>query len=1091
MVGALAMGATAGFSSAQQLERDFKNPPDATKPRCYWYWLDGHVTKEGITKDLEAMGRVGIGEAYIGAISGQSSMEPGPIKALTEPFWDVMAHAVREGGRLGVDIGVFNSPGWSQSGGPWVKPEQAMRHVVVPEMRLRGPQHFVGKLPQPDGIYQEVAVMGFPAPLGEDVASISSFDGTVAREPAMVTVTLPQAATARSLKVTPTGAVNVAARLEASEDGREFHLIRNFNIDRHNLAINVGPTPLAPVTIGFPETRAKVFRIVLASPSDIGEVRISAAACVDYLAEKSLEKVFQDPLPPFDFYSWPAQREPATKGYAVAPESILDLRKNVDATGSFTWDVPPGDWIVLRPCMVPTGTKNGPAAPEATGLEVDKMNRAALKTHFDAYIGELFSRLPPEERKAWKHVVADSYEMGPQNWTDGFAADFKVRFGYEPQRFLPVLTGRTVGSTDQSNRFLWDLRRFVADRVATEYVGGLRDLCHEKGLKMWLENYGHWGFPSEFLLYGGNADEISGEFWESGALGMVELRDASSAAHIYGRRQVFAEAWTGGPLFRSTPWSLKKRGDWAMCEGINQFVFHVNIHQPSDDRLPGVSAWFGTEFNRNNTWFEMSRTWIDYLRRCSFLLQEGLHVADVAYFIGEDAPKMAGIRKPELPAGYDYDYINADTLLHNARVEEDRLVLGDGMSYRLLVLPPLDTMRPETLEKIKSFVDAGLPVHGPLPTRSPSLQGYPECDQRVRELTAGLLSRVTNGGDLKEVLKLPPDLAGVPEGIIFTHRRSADADLYFLSNQTDGPVRFEPVFRVSGKVPELWHPDTGVIERPHCVAEDGVIRVPLHLDGGGSAFVVFRKQTALNIASKRTGNLEIHSASYEAVDGAGALDVTARLAEIMSDGRLELTVTNMVFGKDPAFQHFKQLRVDYTIDGKSASVTVPENQPLSLSSGVELAGPWNVEFGPRKLVFDHLMSWTEQTELDIKYHSGEAIYRTTFEKPAAPDHSVTLLDLGTVESLAEVTLNGHTFPVLWKPPYRIDVSAALRPGSNDLAVRVVNVWHNRLVGERLGIKDLGGADVWASTMPPFPPSEPLLPSGLIGPVRLPILQVKD
>ncbi|MEO5714245.1 MAG: glycosyl hydrolase [Luteolibacter sp.] len=1091
LTGAIALTAAVGSAAAQQLERDFKMPPDATKPRCYWYWLDGQVTKDGITKDLEAMRRVGIGEAYIGAISGQSHMEAGPVKALTEPFWDTMTHAVREGTRIGVDIGVFNSPGWSQSGGPWVRPDQAMRHVALAEMRLHGPQRFVGKLQQPEGFYQDVAVMGFSAPLGDDAQSVAAFDGTVVKEAAAVTITLPQTAVARSLKVTPSGAVNVSARLEASDDGEDFRVIRSFTIDRHNLAVNVGPTPLAPVTIGFSETKAKVFRIVLSSPADIGGLRISAAAGVDYVAEKSLEKAFQDPLPPFDFYSWPSQPEPATKGCAVAPEAILDLRKNLNADGSFTWDVPAGDWIVLRACMVPTGTKNSPAAPEATGLEVDKMSRPALKSHFDAYVGELLKRLSPADRKSWKHVVADSYEMGPQNWTDGFAAEFKKRYGYEPVRFLPVLTGRTVGSTDQSDRFLWDLRRFVADRVATEYVGGLRDLCHENGLKMWLENYGHWGFPSEFLLYGGNADEISGEFWESGALGMVELRDASSAAHIYGKRQVFAEAWTGGPLFRSTPWSLKKRGDWAMCEGINQFVFHVNVHQPSDDRLPGVSAWFGTEFNRHNTWFEMSKTWIDYLRRCSVLLQEGLHVADVAYFIGEDAPKMAGILRPALPAGYNYDYINADTLLRSAKVEDDQLVLPDGMIYRVLVLPPSETMRPETLEKIKSFVDAGLTVFGPLPTRSPSLQNYPECDKRVRDLSEGLNSRVKNGGNLMDVLKLPPDLAGVPDKVIFTHRRSADSDIYFLSNQNDAPVQLEPVFRNGDKVPELWHPDTGETERPSCVTEEGATRVPLHLDGGGSVFVVFRKETALNIVVKRTGSLEIRSATYEAVDGAGSLDVTARLASLVSDGRLELTVNNVVCGGDPALEHFKQLRVEYVTDGKPASATVAEGQALCLSSGVELSGPWSVGFGSLKADFDRLVSWSDRPEPQIKYHSGEAIYRTTFQRPDTSGKSVALLDLGTVESLAEVTLNGHTFPVIWKPPYRIDVTTALRPGSNELAIRVVNVWHNRLVGERLGVKDPGGPKIWASTLPDYSPTEPLLPSGLIGPVRLPILQVKD
>lgn len=545
-------------------------------------------------------------------------------------------------------------------------------------------------------------------------------------------------------------------------------------------------------------------------------------------------------------------------------------------------------------------------------------------------------------------------------------------------------------------------------------------------------------------------------------------------------------------MFVSTPWSLKKRGDWAMCEGINQFVFHVNIHQPWEDKKPGMSAWFGTEFNRHNTWFGMAGSWIDYLRRCSFLLQQGHHVADVAYFIGEDAPKMTGLRQPALPPGHDFDYINADVLLHGARVEQGRLVLTDGMGYRLLVLPPSETMRPETLEKIKSFVDDGLTVVGPLPVRSPSMQGYPACDTRVKELSDSLRGRVMNGGDLKEALKLPADLAGVDPGkILFTHRRSDDAEIYFLSNQDDAPAQLEPVFRVAGKVPELWHPDSGEFERPACVTSDGVTRVPLRLDARGSVFVVFREKSNLTVAAKKSGTLEIRSATYEAVDGSGSADATAKLAASVGDGRLDLIVNNDLVGKDPALQHVKQLRVDYIIDGKPASVTIPENQTLSLSSGTELTSSWNVELGSQKAVFEKLVSWPDRPEPDIKYHSGEATYRTTFQAPVASNNAVTLLDLGQVESMAEVTLNGHVYPVLWKPPYRLDVGAALRPGSNQLAVRVVNVWHNRLVGERLGVAGLGGSKVWDSNLPNYPPTEPLLPSGLIGPVRLATLHSGD
>ena len=850
------------------LARNFAQPPDATKPRCYWYWMDGQITKEGITRDLEAMKRVGIGEGYIGVISGQSGTPTkGGPKALTDEWWGFIEHAMREGTRLGVDIGLFNSPGWSQSGGPWVKSAQAMRYVVLPETRLHGPQHFEGKLPTPADEFQDVAVLAFPAPAGEGQQA-----KVTARTPTATTFEMAAPFTARSVTVQPVKAVNVTAELQASDDGRQYRTVKKFAIDRHNLEIGVGPVPLAPIVATFPATTARFFQLKFSAECELGDIRLSPAARVESFAEKALLKMFQDPLPPFDHYSWPVSAEPESADLAVQPETVRDISKRMAADGTLSWDVPAGEWIVLRAAMTPTGTKNSPAPPEATGFEVDKMSRTALKSHFDAYIGDLLQRMPAADRKSFKHVVADSYEMGPENWTDGFAADFQKHYGYDPIRFLPAMTGRIVGNADQSDRFLWDLRRMVAERVARDYVGGLRDLCREHGLTMWLENYGHWGFPSEFLLYGGYCDEIAGEFWVGGDLGRVELRDASSSAHIYGKPVVWSEAFTGGPAFINTPRDLKALGDKAFCDGINQFLLHVYIHQPWEDRWPGVNAWFGTEFNRHNTWFEQSKAWIDYLRRCSVMLQAGKHVADVAYFIGEDAPKMTGMRKPELPAGCDFDWINADVIEHRLRVKDGRLVLPDGMNYRVLVLPELTTMRPEVLRKIRDLVKAGATIVGPPPLRSPSLQNYPKCDQAVRNLATELWGpdavqrcadgnqtpnsqhvlgkgRVLCGVGLEEALAgmgLGPDFQSATP-LRFTHRASGGTDLYFVSNPKDREVATMAAFRVRGLAPEIWHPDTGRIECPAVYDEvAGTVHVPLQLGPHGSVFVVFREKAERN-----------------------------------------------------------------------------------------------------------------------------------------------------------------------------------------------------------------------------------------------------
>lgn len=1073
---------TALNAMAANLETSFVQPPETTRPRCYWYWLDGHISKEGITRDLEAMQRVGIGEAYIGIIGDNQSGSPhGEIKALTEPFWDAVEHAVREGGRIGVDIGLFNSPGWSQSGGPWVKPTQAMRYMVLTEMRLKGPQTFVGKLPAPTGEFQDIAVMAFPAPASDDDTLVKHSPRIFGDTKTGLTYEVAEPFTARSLRLVPAKGMNVAGELLVSEDGQAFRSVRTFTADRHNLSPNVGPVALAPITVSFPATTAKFFRLQFSAACEFSEIEISAAARVESCFEKQLAKVFQDPQPPADFYQWPPQAEPESPALAVMPDAVRNITASLATDGTLRWEVPDGEWIVQRVAALPTGTKNAPAAAEATGLEVDKMNRAALREHFEAYVGTLLARIPAAERKALKHIVADSYETGSQNWTDDFVGDFKSRYGYDPLRFLPVLGGRIVGSADQSDRFLWDMRRIVADRVAKDYVGGLRDLCRERDLRMWLENYGHWGFPSEFLKYGGSCDEISGEFWATGGLGTVELRAAASAAHIYGMPVVWAEAFTGGPAFRNTPRELKARGDWALCEGINQFVLHVYIHQPWEDKIPGVNAWFGTEFNRHNTWFERSKPWVDYLRRCSVMLQAGKHVADAAYFIGEDAPKMTGLRTPELPAGYDFDFINADVLENRVTVKDGRFVLPDGMSYRVLVLPPQETMRPELLKKIRDLVAAGGAVLGPAPTRSPSGQNFPACDEQVKTLATELWrdevfgkGRVFHDLDLAETFKrldVPADVM-CPDGILWEHCRDGETDIYFVSNQKPA-LRTETIsFRVTGRAPELWQPETGRIEYPAAYDLDaGRVRVPIRFEPDSSVFVVFRAP------ARKDRIVEVTCAGKSLFD----LNVPSRALEA-AEPAIELT-----FDKNGNVQSQVRQAGNYvlkTAEGKTRTLEV-----AALPAPVEISGPWQVTFDPKwggpdqPVTFSGLEDWTKRPEAGIRYYSGKAVYRAAFTAPETA--GMLLLDLGNVEAIATVRVNGRDLGTLWKKPYVADITTAVRPGTNSLEVEVVNTWLNRLIGD----DQPGAAERLTSVTAKngWSASTDLMPAGLLGPVNLRVI----
>jgi hypothetical protein len=889
-------GALSALAATDPLEHGFAHPPPATKPWCYWYWISDHLSKEGITRDLEAMARVGIGEVFIGNIFLEG-VPPGNIKVLSPEWWGLVEHAIREGARTGVNIGMFNCPGWSQSGGPWITPEQTMRYLATSEIHVTGPRRLTQPLPVPAQPFQDVAVLAFPAPrhdvdslarqtprftsappahgldrlMDGDPATVTAFPAGAGRGTSPFTIDweLSSPWTARSLRIVP-GTEPFAADVElqaATRDG-PFQTVRRFRCDRSNLAIAVGFLPRGPVTVSFPATTAPRFRLVFTGVSgssrqiELAEIELSGAARLESYVEKQIGKMHPTPLPMWDTYLWPTQPEPDSRELVVPAREVRDLTSQLAADGTLEWDVPAGEWVVQRIGMTPTGMRNSPASPEGQGLEVDKLNRTLAAQHFEAFIGEVLRRVPAADRSAFTRVVADSYEMGAQNWTDGFDTAFRQRYGYDPIPWLPVLSGRLIGSADQSERFLWDLRRLVADRVASEYVGGLRDACRAHGLGLWLENYGHWGFPAEFLQYGGASDRVGGEYWVTGDLGSIECRAAASCANTYGMPIVSAEAFTGGPAFQNAPRDLKARGDWAFCEGINHFVLHVYIHQPWADKVPGVNAWFGTEFNRHNTWFESSRAWIDYLRRCCWLLQQGHRVADVAYFIGEDAPKMTGLRQPPLPAGRDFDYLNAEVLLAKLTVQDGLLALPHGTTYRLLVLPELDTMRPAVLRKLRDLVHAGATVLGPPPSRSPSLQDYPDADLAVRKLADELWGsadprrpgerafgrgRVLWGKPLEAVLtslNSPPAFES-SASLRFTHRRQGEVEIFFVANPKAEPLTTTAAFRAGDKAPEFWWPDSGRLERPavYDVAE-GTVRLPLSFGPHGSVFVVFRSPAA-------------------------------------------------------------------------------------------------------------------------------------------------------------------------------------------------------------------------------------------------------
>lgn len=1041
------------------LEMNFVKPSDQVQTSVYWYWISGNISEEGVVKDLYSMKEAGINRAFIGNIGLDGS---GKVKFYSEEWWKIFHVALKTATQLNIEIGIFNSPGWSQSGGPWVKPEQAMRYLTSVKTDVTGGKQVDIVLPKPDKDFQDVRVVAFPS-VDKQAACLTTAHTKITSRPALAgldslmdgnrqtcltfaggkeqSVTIEYRTdkpfTLRSFKLYPAHQpIQGKGKLLAKDKGI-YKVLAEFTIDRFNANLNVGFEPYAPIVVSIPATAAQEFRLELSGLPEnggIGETEFSSLPAVERYPEKTLAKMFQTPLPYWHEYQWPVQPATDDLSLLIDPAMVTDITSCLQGD-RLVWKAPAGDWTVMRTGMLPTGVTNSPADPEATGLEVDKMSRKHVEAHFDAFMGEILRRIPAADRKCWKVVVQDSYETGGQNFTDNFLSDFRERYGYDALPFLPVYNGYVVQSPDASDRFLWDVRRMVADKVAYDYVGGLRDVCHRYGLRTWLENYGHWGFPGEFLQYGGQSDEIGGEFWSFGDLGNIENRAASSCGHIYGKTKISAESFTsGGAPFSCYPAMMKQRGDRFFTEGINNSLLHVYISQPFEDREPGMNAWFSSEFNRKNTWYPQMDLFTTYLKRVNYMLQQGLNIADVAYFIGEDAPKMTGIAEPELPKGYQFDYINAEVIEKDLFVRDGLLTLPHGTQYRILVLPELETMRPELLAKIKKLIQDGAVVMGPAPSRSPSMQQYGAADKQVKEM-AGQLWKGLDGVQVKSArigkgqllygmsmeeamrhIGCVPDCklaAGTP--VLYGHRTDGETEIYFISNQEDESIEIAPEFRVRSLQPELWNPMTGTIRPLPAYTETATgTAVPMKLYPYESAFIVFRSPTSV-------------------------------------PGKTELTANFLV------------PQVLLTLDG-----------------------PWKVVFeasrrGPEEpAIFAELQDITTHEDFDIKHYSGTILYNTNFSLKKIPAGQLHL-NLNDVGVMAKVKVNGKYAGGVWTAPYRVDISDFVRKGRNEVEVEVVTTWMNRLIG------DSSLPEKERKTWTPcnnYKPGDTLQKSGLVGPVQI-------
>jgi hypothetical protein len=1143
---------SADKTTATSLSTSFLTPLEWAKPYVQ-YWWNPKIKKEDITNDLEAMHKQGIGGALLWP--DRPTFEAGNRQELME----LLEHALKEADRLGMDMNIKPMQGESTMAGEWIDHEHALKSPTWAEIDLTGPKSRFRIDLKPkihEGFYRDVAVLayktrpavkrapnyiqkaggkitGSPVVTNADYAvdgdpttgaiinsiRLSAFTETLAemlpipyRDPKWIACEFPEPYTASAVAVCVANHMDMPTELElqSSEDGKVYKTICQWHahIDE--------PTP-----VSFKETRSRFYRLVV-SNNNKSELR------------PFIQIKFFDLLKDGDPSSWPridhwmlrtglgmgvpwydpevldlhATRVPAEQA-DLAVEDVIDLTNRIGADNALEWDVPAGDWRILRFGYTLAVFASMVRNDKDQWYFCDVLSKEAAEVAFNGLPKKMLESFAPHIGKSFKLLHEDSWELEENSyWTPNFVEEFQHRRGYDPRRYLPAMAGSVVGDGETTDRFLWDYRRTVADMVADNYVATLTDLCRKNGVE-WHSEIPAGYMPSllDSLRLHSRAGVISGEFWarndeEDPKSAFMEVTSrrfcdavvtAASAAHTGGKQIVDAESFTHfSHGYEKDPFSFKDIGDRALCRGINRMSF---LGYPSQDETsPGWSfSFFCDDWNRHNTWWEQSHAWFGYVARCQFLLQQGLYQADLCYLNSETIPSAVPGREymqPAMPDGYSYDGCSAEVVRDHMTVKDGRLVLPDGMNYRVLVLPERDLMTPETLRKVSELVQQGATVVGPKPKASPSLANYPECDREVQKIANKVWAdcdgktvlennfgkgRVVWGKKLAEVLsgmEIGPDFDYTSRpsraNVMYIHKKIGNDDIYFVSNQQNEIQELDCRFRITGKLPELWFADTGKVVRQGLYQQAGQhTLLPLRLDPRGSVFVVFRE----NAPKQRVENVKLNGKN-------ALLNTTTKVTDRPVVEVQETSKDGIALSAWEGGTYLLKMA-----DGRDVTVPVPKiPQPLAIS------GAWEVRFGPglgapESISFSELLSWTEHDNPDIKFFSGSATYvkEIQLEREIFADNRNLFLDLGRVRNLAEVKINGKVLGLLWKPSFRLDITDATKPGTNLVEVKVTNLWPNRLIGDQALPQDQRRAP---TDMQHYPQGWPLYESGLLGPVQI-------
>lgn len=1082
---------TINVQQAQTFSPDIFISPGADRQvQTFWHWINGAISKEGITKDLEAMKHAGVSEAKVFGIHLGDSVRDVPYIAFNSPEWfSMFSWALHEAERLGIKITAHTCEGWSTAGGPWVKPEYSMKEFVWTENLLDENSAKTIKLDQPTGklgFYKDVAVVAYKTsqkknnfhrnkPIiryaGENTNAIL-YDGCpvsgikILKNQELI-LEFENAFSAEKIVMLNFLSMTHKAKLPSfelsySNDGITYHsLLTNKNIkvnQLHEYKFTAAKARFYKIIFDDPETLNKKYPIYLSELEILpdNENPLCDIAISDFTAKAAFSSTQDNQI-----FSFPQNKINAE---TIHPDDIVILTDYLKEDGTLAWKKPKGQWKIIRFGYTTNGFVNSPASVYGEGLEVDKMDTMALNLFFNEYPQRLIDAADRHTGKSFNAIFNDSWEVGYQNWSQNFREEFTKLNGYDIIKWIPVLCGKVVQSADASEAVLHDLRHTIAHLIENCFYGHLQKLCHQNNLKYHSEViYGGSGNPPLDVIAANTKTDLGiMEFWTSDKQdGFVSYSPkkkmynylASHASTIHPNLLNGAEAYTCGDVFAVPPFVMKPYGNLAYCSGVNQMIYHVNVHQPSEKK-PGITLLrFGQFLNRHNPSWPQMDEFGKYHSRIQYILQQGFKHADILYYIGDAFPQnMDNDDIDSLHFGYQFTTINANTLHTLKTNPAGGIVLNENQIYKMLVIQNGAAMNFQTLKKIAALVKEGAVLFGNKPGGMLTLKDkenhqtefyqlvnslWPENSNSYNQYGKGKVFRNIEINEALKMAGITPDIStgnDDRENLCYIHKKTTSGDIYFIANQTTSTIHRQCTFAVTDKTPQLWNPQNGkVSEQLIFATNNNGITVPIELKPWEAKFIIFEKHNnALPHIEKvfKDGNLVFPTADY-------SVDMNNLPSIKYANGKYAGTANETG---------------DYQLmlsDNSSLSVNLSNREIFSLAKS-----PCVINFLPEYESTIASQQITNYKSLhlfdndDIKYFSGYAEYTIRFNLPKTfinsnDDYYINLPDFS---STATIILNDTELPSCWIPDYPVNIKGLLTT-NNTLTIKVAILWHNRIMGD--------------------------------------------